>query len=216
MDSLAPLSSTSPAALSDLSTSPEDQYKQVLVDTLLSNGSGEDTVDVGVDTLTKGLTVSTQQIISKLNELLKDKVPDGVESLNPDDYTPEKTADRIVTGVTALFSNYLKQHEGEDPEKVLSSFLDAARSGVQSGYDDAFETLKGLGAFEVDGVQSGIEETKRLIEQKLSDFEVAKRKELGLSDTADLSDQGASLVQTNLLAGAGTAVKNTPSLNLAA
>lgn len=45
------------------------------------------------------------------------------------------------------------------------------RKGIDEGYKQAASILGDLGAFEIDGIKSGIEETMRLVEEKLKAFE---------------------------------------------
>lgn len=157
---------------------------------------------MGRSNLGHALVLSAEEIISKINQLLRDKVPQGIESLDPAEFTPEATADKIVKGVTSLFSAYAKQNPKLDPEKLISSFMEQVRSGVDRGYSEAFEILEGLGAFKFDGVQSGIEKTKQLVGERLAAFEDSLRKSLGVKVEADTSDD----VRSKVLTSAGTKV----------
>ncbi|MBX7143080.1 MAG: DUF5610 domain-containing protein [Oligoflexia bacterium] len=168
-----------------------------------------DQVSAGIDDLPKALSLSADEIVQKLNEMLKDSLPEGIESLKPEDTTPEATADRIVSQSTALFDAYAKQNPNLDSEELLNSFMDQVRKGIDQGYDEAFQILDGLGAFQFDGVKEGIEKTKALIEDKLKAFEAFKREELGLppiSDQQDVSKQVAQQVSPQVLASAGKAL----------
>jgi len=169
-----------------------------------SNSNGSDQVNVGIDDLSKALSVKADKIISKLNELLKDKLPDGIQSLKPEDTTPEATSDRIVQGATAFFDLFAKQNPDLSGEDLLKKFMDTIRSGIQSGYDDATKTLQDLGAFDFDGVKAGIEKTKDLIEKKLQAFETQKRKDLGLDP--QLAQDVAATTNTELLKQAGGSI----------
>ena len=128
-----------------------------------------DKVSLGFDT-SKGLQVLTKEITKSLNELLITKLPEGLESLNPDDFTSEKTADMIVNGVVALFPAYAKQNPELEGEELINSFMETVKGGIDKGYKQAFSTLEGLKAFEFDGVQSGIEKTMSLVDEKLNAF----------------------------------------------
>ena len=139
---------------------------------------GEDSVEVGMDDVYKSLTILGDEIISKLNEILKEELPDGIESLDPKDHTPEKTAERIVTGSVAMFEAYMAQNPDRADEEKLDSYMAAVRSGVQKGYEDAVGILEALGALDIPGVAEGIEETMRLVEEKLSAFEDRMRKQI--------------------------------------
>lgn len=163
--------------------------------------TGEDRVSLNFNELYKSLTGTAKSIIDKLNELLKAKVPNGIQSLSPEEVTPEATADRLVKQFSNLFEIYKKNNPELDEEK-FNEFFEKVRQGVQAGYDDAFETLKALGAFEFEGVQAGVEKTKVLIESKLKEFEKAKRAEFGF-DSSDPAEGAQNAVTYGLLTQAG-------------
>lgn len=146
-----------------------------------SQSSSTDTVNTSFEDLYKSLSVAAKEVIDKLNEILKKDLPNGIQSLSPEQVTPEATADRIVQGATAFFDLYSRQHPNLEGEELLSSFMDTIRGGIKSGYDDAVEILKGVGALDYEGVNDGIEQTKKLIDDKLMAYEAYMREELGLS-----------------------------------
>lgn len=155
----------------------------------------DDTVEFSFDAA-KGVTLTAQEIVGKLNELLKKQLPNGIESLKPEEVTPEATATRIVQGTTALFDAFAEQNPELEGDELVDAFIAEVKKGVEAGYEDAFETLEALGAFSFDGVQSGIEETKRLIGEKLDSFAAYLREKLGVQSTveAELEKQsGATL-----------------------
>lgn len=187
MESLAPtfnLNSSANSIQNPTTYSKSDINLLVIQESL---GQQEtDSQQVAISDLSKSLNIKAQKIVEKLNELLKAKLPNGLQELKPEEITPEATADRIVSQVTSLFDAYAKQNPNQNKEELLTNFLTAAKKGVQQGYDDAFEILKGLGAFDFEGVQAGVEQTKILIEQKLAAFEDFKRQELGLVKREDI------------------------------
>ncbi len=171
-----------------------------------------DAASVGINfqDLYKGLSVSAKQMVDKINELLKAKVPNGVQSLSPSEVTPEATADRIVQGATSYFSVYSEQNPDLEGEDLIDSFMKTIRSGIDSGYSDAFNTLKGLGAFGVDGVQSGVEKTKSLIEEKLQKYEDSLRVQMGLEPkyASTAEDVTSDTTATEVLKQAGGSLLN--------
>lgn len=136
-----------------------------------SSASAEDSVNVGMDDIYKSLTILGDKVIAKLDELLKADVPGGIASLSPEQHTPEATAQRIVDGTTALFSIYARQHKDMEGEELFDSFMETIRKGIKQGYNDAMGTLGDIGALKIGGVQEGISETMRLVEEKLQAFE---------------------------------------------
>ena len=179
------------------------------VDLLVINNTlgvkNDDTLDIGSSYLYKGLSESAKEIVLKINELLKSKLPDGLESLKPEDVTAEATAQRIVSGVTGLFEVYKEQHPELEGEELLSQFMSTIRSGVSAGYNDAFQTLEGLGAFSFDGVKQGIETTKSLIEEGLKAWEAQKKEELGIT-TDPVALEAGKIAETQLLNKASTEI----------
>ena len=138
----------------------------------------------------------------KITEIIVEQL--GVK---PEEVTPEATADNIVSHVTSLFSIFQKQNPNLSDEDVLNKFLDEVKRGVKEGYDDAYSTLDSLGAFQFDGVKDGVEQTKKLIEEKLKKFEAQKREELGLPPLEDtVKSQVQTKTSNSLLAQGGVNV----------
>jgi hypothetical protein len=176
----------------------------VVIQKTLLESPGSDSSSASIDDLYKGLSISADKIIEKLNELLKKDLPDGIQSLKPEEVTPEATADRIVTGVTGFFEVFAKQNSDLSPEALLEKFMSEVRKGVDAGYDDASQILDNLGAFQFDGVKDGIEKTKGLIEEKLKAFETQKRQDLGLDPKVD-AQAVADVTKGEILKQAGAA-----------
>lgn len=155
-----------------------------------------DTTSLDFRELYKSLSLTAKQIVDAINEKIKVQLPEGVQSLKPEDVTPDKTAERIVTGVVGLYDIYAKQHKDLEGEELLNSFLDTVRGGIDKGYSDAVDILEGLGAFQFDGVRDGIEQTKVLIEDKLQRFADQKRKEMGILPPDDSSSSATASSST--------------------
>lgn len=153
-------------------------------------GSPQDKVNVGMGEVYKSLTVLADKIIGKLDELLAEELPEGIRSLRPEDHTAEATSQRIVDGVTALMPIFARQNPGLEGEELISEFMTTIRGGISQGYNEAAAILGDLGAFEIDGVQSGIEETMSLVEEKLLAFETEYRKSNGLLTEEPSSSEG--------------------------
>lgn len=178
---------------------------------VLSNSFGGgtdagDSADASINDLPKSLTVSAQEIVAKLNEILKAKLPDGIESLKPEEATPEATADKIVQGATSFFEIYKQQNPDLSNEDLLRKFMETIRSGIDQGYGQAVDTLEGLGAFQFDGVKDGIEKTKSLIEDKLKAYEAQKRQELGLAPVSPIQEEVGSQTAGAIESQAGKAL----------
>ncbi len=210
MESLSAVSPSSPSALTSLSASI--RYTKVEADFLIiqsafgGDASAGDSSTAAIDSLPKGLSLNAQEIVSKLNELLKKQLPDGIESLKPEEVTPEATADRIVSQVGSLFDAFAKQHPDLEDEELIGKFMKLARQGVEDGYGQAFDILDNLGAFSFDGVKSGIEQTKVLLDDKLGKLEQSLRQRLGL-DPVSTEESVAQSTQSEILKQTGASIK---------
>ena len=139
-----------------------------------SKTSGDDTVNVGLSDLYKSLTVLAQEVKSEIDNILG---YDSAGTGDTSDYTPEKTAETIVQGTTALMSTYAKQNPDLEGEELISGFMDTIRGGISTGYEKASSILGDIGAYEFEGVEDGVNETMKLVEEKLQAFEDNWRKE---------------------------------------
>ncbi len=166
-------------------------------DALVLASIQEDTTSVG--TSSSAARDTFQQMVSRLNELLKKQLPDGIESLDPEQATPDATADRIVTGIEGLFGTYADAHPELSPEELVTSFMEQARAGVERGYSDAVGTLKEIGAYEVSGVSEGIAQTKTLLGTGLESLEKRLRDQLGIGAEAPV----ATITNTGVLQQSG-------------
>jgi len=182
-------------------------------DTLVIESTLGDKTNASFSDLYKSLSVTAKQIVDKINEALKAKLPNGVQSLSPKEVTPDATAERIVQGATSYFDVFAKQNPELRGVELLNKFLETIKGGIETGYGDAVSTLGGLGAFEFDGVKSGIERTKSLISEKLAAWEAFKRKELGIEDS---TDNVAGDVSSALAKQAGAGVLRSQGLNITA
>lgn len=177
MESLLGTTKSNPSKIRSFSDDQKYNSKEINL-RIINENISKDNIKLNFKDRSKGLSITVREIIKKLNELLKTSLPAGIESLSPQDTTPDATATRIVQGVTAFFSVYAKQNPRLSGQELLDSFMKTIKSGVQQGYDDAYKILEGLGAFEFDGVRAGVEETKVLIESKLDSFYQMKKEEL--------------------------------------
>lgn len=85
------------------------------------------------------------------------------------DTSPEATADRIVAFATAFYGRYKELFPGKTEEETLDNFLTVIGSGIDKGFNDAKDILKGLKVYEGE-VESGVDKTYNLVLQGLSNF----------------------------------------------
>lgn len=94
------------------------------------------------------------------------------------DTSPEATAERIVAFATGFYGRYKELNPDKSEEENLNNFLKIIGGGIDKGFDDAKDILKGLKVYEGD-VESGVDKTYSLVMQGLDTFrekmlEVAK------------------------------------------
>lgn len=205
MDSLSDVVAARPIPSPHRASAYKESRKEIdlsLVRSATRDKRDEDSVKLNFGELYNGLSITAKKIVDEINELLSAKLPDGVQSLDPSDVTPEATADRIVTGATGFFGVFAAQNPDLDPEALLDEFMKTIRSGIERGYGEAFETLQGLGAFDIEGVQAGVEQTKRLIDEKLAAYEAEMRKKI----SGDVEETAAQSTTEEIVASAGATI----------
>jgi hypothetical protein len=85
------------------------------------------------------------------------------------DTSPEATADRIVAFATGFYSRYKELNPGASEEETLDKFLGIIGGGIETGFNDAKDILKGLKVYEGE-VESGVDKTYSLVMQGLTSF----------------------------------------------
>ncbi|MGP9800623.1 DUF5610 domain-containing protein [Rheinheimera sp. NSM] len=85
------------------------------------------------------------------------------------DTSPEATADRIVAFATGFYSRYKELNPGASEEETLDKFLGIIGGGIETGFNDAKDILKGLKVYEGE-VESGVDKTYGLVMQGLTSF----------------------------------------------
>ena len=107
-----------------------------------------------------------------INEALKET---GVESSVEDayesavDFSPETTAERIVSSSTQFFSSYQKQHPEMNEEELLTTFVEMISGGINQGFGEARDILDGLHVLEGD-VGNNIDKTYELVQAGIQSF----------------------------------------------
>lgn len=113
--------------------------------------------------------------IDRINGLLEaEHGPNALENATQSglDYSPEATAERIVSLATGFFEAFKQQHLGEEADGVLNLFIEQIEKGVLQGFSEARGILEGLSVLN-GGIASNIDETFNLVQQGLDDFRQA-------------------------------------------
>jgi hypothetical protein len=127
-----------------------------------------------------------EKALTELNRMLQESDPNAkaVEELNPEDHTPEKTADYIVSISTGFFDKYADSHQELEQQSLLDGFMELISGGIKRGLEEAKDILEGLDVLNGQ-VEEGIDTTDTLIwaklnlyyEEKLSNFSTAEEEE---------------------------------------
>lgn len=140
-----------------------------------------DRSDASMKEIYKSLTAVAEEVLRKLEKVLGKDLPGGISSLVPEEHTPEKTSQRIVDGVTALLPVFAKQNPDLEGAELLNKFMETIRGGIDQGYTEAMGILGDIGALDFEGVESGIAETMRLVDEKLKAFGDNYLKKIGVN-----------------------------------
>lgn len=137
------------------------------------------------------LKILFQETIDQLNQALEaDLGPNAIsaeklaEQGGMDYWSPENTAGRIVQGTTAFFEAYKESNPNLEGEALLDKFLSVIGGGIESGFNDATDMLKGFGVFD-GSVKDNAEKTYDLVQQGLQDFRAQQMEKMGLNPAAE-------------------------------
>lgn len=100
----------------------------------------------------------------------------SISALNPDDYTPENVADRVLGFVNQAMGKL----ENTQPNYDKAAFLSAVSKGIDEGFADAREFLQGLGALEGQ-IEEDIDTTYSLIQDGLAKLDGSQLKSASAS-----------------------------------
>ena len=118
------------------------------------------------------LSLVLKTALQGINESLK---AGGVESSVEDayesgvDYSPEATAERIVSFSTQFFGAYQEQNPDMDEEESLASFVDIIRGGIEQGFGEAKDILGSLKVLDGD-IAVNVDKTYELVQKGLQSF----------------------------------------------
>jgi hypothetical protein len=120
----------------------------------------------------KPLSLLLKTALQGINEALKEG---GVEISAEEtyesglDYSPEATAERIVSSSTQFFSSFREQHPEMGEEESLTAFVDIISDGIEQGFAEAKDILGSLKVLEGD-IESNIDKTYALVQEGLQAF----------------------------------------------
>ncbi|MES2257356.1 MAG: DUF5610 domain-containing protein [Pseudomonadota bacterium] len=143
----------------------------------------QSSISVAIGSGNEPLALLYKSALTGINEALApDFGPDAIRNAAGQDNSPEGTAGRIVAQSTAFFDAFKQQHTGEDDDVVLQKFIDTIQGGVDQGFKEGRDILKGLGVLDGD-IGANIDKTEQLVRQGLADFAGARRAAAGGAGT---------------------------------
>jgi len=118
------------------------------------------------------LSLVLKTALQGINEALKasgvdNSVEDAYES--GVDFSPEATAERIVSFSTQFLSAYREQNPQMNEEESLTAFVDIISGGIDQGFGEAKDILGGLKVLEGE-ITNNIDKTYELVQSGLQAF----------------------------------------------
>ncbi|ARD21108.1 DUF5610 domain-containing protein [Shewanella japonica] len=127
---------------------------------------------VSIQSGDKSMALLYRAAIDSINSELAPTLGENVIQKNAEnevDYSPEATAERIVSFATNFFSVHQQQNSGMEFNEQLDSFMDIISGAIDQGFSEATEILTGLNVFEGD-IEAGVDKTYSLIQAGLETF----------------------------------------------
>ena len=129
-------------------------------------------MDVSISTGNNSMGLLFKSAIEHINQALAPELGDNAIQKAADsgmDFSPQATADRIVSASTAFFSQYAANHPEKDQQTALNDFIKLIGGGVDKGFADARKVLDGLKVLQGD-IASNIDKTYELIQSGFKSF----------------------------------------------
>ncbi|MBA6390170.1 DUF5610 domain-containing protein [Colwellia sp. BRX10-3] len=146
-----------------ISLSSKKQLNAAIIESTLKYNT-----TIGDQPLSLVLKTALQGINEALKEIGVEKsVEDAYES--GIDFSPEATAERIVSFSTQFLSSYREQNPQMSEEESLTAFVDIISGGIDQGFSEAKDILGGLKVLEGD-VAGNIDKTYELVQSGLQAF----------------------------------------------
>ncbi|MCI2282798.1 DUF5610 domain-containing protein [Colwellia sp. MSW7] len=118
------------------------------------------------------LSLLLKTALQGINEALKGtEVETSIEEVYESgvDFSPEATAERIVSFSTQFFGSYRDQHPEIAEDEALSAFVDIISGGIDQGFGEAKDILSGLKVLEGE-IGDTIDKTYTLVQEGLQSF----------------------------------------------
>lgn len=143
--------------------SSKKQLNAAIIESSLKFNStmGDQPLSLVLKTALQGINEALKA--SGVDETVEDAYESGV------DFSPEATAERIVSFSTQFLGAYREQHPQMSEEESLTAFVDIISGGIAQGFGEAKDILGGLKVLEGD-VTENIDKTYALVQSGLQAF----------------------------------------------
>lgn len=130
-------------------------------------------MNVSISSQNDPLALVYKSAITSINEALQaDFGDDAVQNAASQDNSAEATANRIVSLSTGFFEAFKKQNPGMDNDAALEKFMGTISGGMEKGFSEARDILKGLNVLQGD-IAGNIDKTYELVQKGYADFVAA-------------------------------------------
>ncbi|AZG74546.1 DUF5610 domain-containing protein [Shewanella livingstonensis] len=158
---------TSSAVNSSTKVSISQLSRQMMNNTILAAQE-----EVSIAAGDKSMALLYRAAIEAINEELAPTLGENSVQKSVDsgvDYSPEATADRIVSFATKFFSTHQQQNKSMGLDEQVDSFMLKIGGAIDQGFKEASDILSGLKVLEGD-IAAGVDKTYELIQQGLAQF----------------------------------------------
>jgi hypothetical protein len=152
----------------ELSKSNRQELNQTILQNQLEISLKSDNKSMTL--LYKTITASVEKRLTEDESVKPSEKPTASNPYNQaEDTSPQATADRIVAFATNFYEKYRERNQDLTEEQAMDDFLAKIGGGIDQGFADAKDILKGLQQLE-GKVASDIDETYTLIQEGLQSF----------------------------------------------
>jgi len=143
--------------------SQKKQLNAAIIESSLkfSNSIGDQPLSLVLKTALQGINEALEA--NGFDGRVEDAYESGV------DFSPEATAERIVSFSTQFFGSYKEQHPEMNEEELLTSFVDIIGGGIEQGFGEAKDILEGLKVLDGD-IAINVDKTYELVQEGLQSF----------------------------------------------
>jgi hypothetical protein len=146
-----------------ISLSSKKQLNAAIIESTLKYNTtiGEQPLSLVLKTALQGINEALKEI--GVEKSVEDAYESGI------DFSPEATAERIVSFSTQFLSSYREQNPQMSEEESLTAFVDIISGGIDQGFSEAKDILGGLKVLEGD-IADNIDKTYELVQSGLQTF----------------------------------------------